>query len=116
NINGRVMVDPAIHRRINPNYPISTVRPKDPDILDTSDDDGGCCCAVSDSDSENGCSYNHCDSDAPRIKYKVIQDEKGRARVVEVEVDENGNVIHKEKMDDVQDSDREFSEEELLIA
>ncbi|EHA23804.1 hypothetical protein ASPNIDRAFT_129504, partial [Aspergillus niger ATCC 1015] len=47
NINGRVMVDPAIHRRINPNYPISTVRPKDPDYLDGSDDEGsnnGCCC------------------------------------------------------------------------
>src|SRR5699024_9036350 len=38
NINGRIMIDPAIHRRINPNYPISTVRPKDPDILDSNDD------------------------------------------------------------------------------
>ena len=48
NINGRVMVDPAIHRRINPNYPISTVKPKDPDIIDESEeeeseDSCGCC-------------------------------------------------------------------------
>ncbi|KAJ5698014.1 hypothetical protein N7462_000019 [Penicillium macrosclerotiorum] len=63
NINGRVMIDPAIHRRINPNYPISTVRPKDPDLLDGSEagfsdaeEDGSdaCCCGGSDSDSENG--------------------------------------------------------------
>lgn len=47
NINGRIMIDPAIHRRILPNYQISTVKPKDPDLLDSdsddSDSDGGCC-------------------------------------------------------------------------
>lgn len=118
NINGRVMIDPAIHRRINPNYPISTVRPKDPDILDTSDedDDGCCCCSMSGSESDNGNAHDRYDSDTPRIKYKVVQDEKGRPRVVEVEVDENGNVIQKEKIDEVQSSDREFTEEELLIS
>ena len=118
NINGRVMIDPAIHRRINPNYPISTVRPKDPDILDTSDEDdyGCCCCSDSDSESDNGNSHNRYDSDTPRVKYKLVQDEKGRHRIVEVEVDEDGNVIQKEKMDEVQTSDREFTEEELLIS
>ena len=45
NISGRIMVDPAIHRRILPNYPISTVKPQDPDILDSDSDD----------DSEDGC-------------------------------------------------------------
>lgn len=46
NINGRIMVDPAIHRRILPNYNVSTVKPKDPDVmesdLDDSDDSCGC--------------------------------------------------------------------------
>ncbi|KAK0742028.1 hypothetical protein B0T21DRAFT_381752 [Apiosordaria backusii] len=44
NINGRIMVDPAIHRRINPNYPISLVRPKDHDVYsdDESSDDSDC--------------------------------------------------------------------------
>ncbi|KAJ5216639.1 uncharacterized protein N7498_003046 [Penicillium cinerascens] len=125
NINGRVMIDPAIHRRINPNYPISTVRPKDPDLLDPSeagfsdpddDDSGGCCCGGSDSDSDRGCA-----SDTPRTVYKVIEGDDGNPRVVEVEVDENGNEIHKEKMDriegDAADSkEREFTEEELLVA
>lgn len=119
NINGRVMIDPAIHRRINPNYPISTVRPKDPDILGASDDDAsddGCRCGMSDSDVEQQ-QHASRDSDNPKIVYKVVQDKDGRPRVVEVELDENGNVIQKEKMDDVQDpSDREFTEEELLIA
>ncbi|OJJ41872.1 hypothetical protein ASPWEDRAFT_48338 [Aspergillus wentii DTO 134E9] len=118
NINGRVMIDPAIHRRINPNYPISTVRPKDPDLLGGSDDDAsddGCGCALgSDSDQD---SNHRRDSDTPQHMYKVIQDKEGKPHVVEVELDENGNEIQKEKMDDVQDpSDREFSEEELLIA
>ncbi|KAJ5661410.1 uncharacterized protein N7477_009026 [Penicillium maclennaniae] len=125
NINGRVMIDPAIHRRINPNYPISTVRPKDPDLLDPSeagfsdpDDDGseGCCCGGSDSDSDRGGS-----SDTPRTVYKVIEGDDGNPRVVEVEVDENGNEIHKEKMDRIEGDaadtkEREFTEEELLVA
>jgi len=125
NINGRIMIDPAIHRRINPNYPISNVRPKDPDLLDASeagisdaDDDGseGCCCGGSDSDSDRGCA-----SDTPQTVYKVIEDDDGNPRVVEVEVDENGNEVHKEKMDriegDAADSkEREFTEEELLVA
>lgn len=124
NINGRVMIDPAIHRRINPNYPISTVRPKDPDILDASelgmsdaedDDSDACCCGESDSDSNNGCS-----SDTPRTVYKVIEGEDGSVHVVEVEVDEYGQEIQKEKMDriesDAAEKAREFTEEELLIA
>lgn len=118
NINGRVMIDPAIHRRINPNYPISTVRPKDPDFLDPSDDEDdedGCCCAASDSDSEQPCGRR--DSDAPRVRYKVVRDKENRPHVVEVELDEHGNEIQKENMDEVEDpSERDFSEEELLIA
>ncbi|KAL2811668.1 hypothetical protein BJX63DRAFT_271422 [Aspergillus granulosus] len=116
NINGRVMIDPAIHRRINPNYPISTVRPKDPDFLGDSDDsDAGCCC-VSGSESDQPQAQRR-DSDSPQYKYKVVRDKDGRPQVVAVEVDENGNEIQKENMDEVGDaSEREFTEEELLIA
>ncbi|KAK9855297.1 hypothetical protein MYU51_002701 [Penicillium brevicompactum] len=123
NINGRVMVDPAIHRRINPNYLISTVRPKDPDLLDADDlglsggdddDSEGCCCGGgSDSDEEHGGS-----SDTPRTVYKVVEDEDGMPHVVEVEVDENGNEVQKEKIDRIDEGskEREFTEEELLVA
>ncbi|KAL4957180.1 hypothetical protein BDW69DRAFT_43607 [Aspergillus filifer] len=119
NINGRVMIDPAIHRRINPNYPISTVRPKDPDLLDDSDEDseGGCCCETgSESEQSHG---ERRDSDAPKIKYKVVRNKDGpnRLQVVAVEVDENGNEIEKEDMEEVADAaERDFTEEELLIA
>ncbi|KAK8043147.1 ATPase family AAA domain-containing protein 3A-like [Apiospora phragmitis] len=38
-VNSRVMVDPAIHRRNNPNYPISIVRPKVEDLFGGDSDD-----------------------------------------------------------------------------
>ncbi|EAA58536.1 hypothetical protein AN6718.2 [Aspergillus nidulans FGSC A4] len=117
NINGRIMIDPAIHRRINPNYPISTVRPNDPDLLDGSDDetDGGCCC-VSGSES-NQSNTQHQDSDTPKTKLKFVRNKQGKPQLVRVEVDENGNEVEKEILDEVSDnSEREFTEEELLIA
>ncbi|RDW83713.1 ATP-binding protein [Aspergillus mulundensis] len=117
NINGRVMIDPAIHRRINPNYPISTVRPKDPDLLDGSEDesDGGCCC-VSGSESDES-DAQHRESDSPKTKLKFVRNKQGKPQLVRVEVDENGNEVEKEVMDEVPDtSEREFTEEELLIA
>jgi hypothetical protein len=55
NINGRNMVDPQIHRHINPYYPVSIVRPKDHDALSedegSPDDSAGCSCG-SDSDAD----------------------------------------------------------------
>lgn len=118
NISGRVMIDPAIHRRINPNYPISNVRPKDPDLLDLDggdDSDGGCCCPCSDSGSDD--EFSRRDPDAPKVKYKVIQEKGGKLFVVPVEVDEAGEEVQKEKMDAIPTpTDREFTEEELIIA
>ena len=125
NINGRVMVDPAIHRRINPNYPISTVKPKDPDIIDESEDsdDDSCGCCGDSSDEENQKPPDQLgDADKPRTKMKLVVDENERPHIVEVEMDENGNEIQKEDIDQLpgQDpsssSERQFSEEELLIA
>jgi hypothetical protein len=103
NINGRIMVDPSIHRRINPNYPISLVRPKDHDII--SDDE--------DSDDESGCG---CDSDArvdgdEKIKYvtKVTKDRKGNIqyyRMAKFDDEEEG----KEKLDQVPAKDEEAAQ------
>lgn len=123
NINGRVMVDPAIHRRINPNYPISTVKPKDPDILDEdedSDDDSCGCCGSSEEEQEKPRDQLE-DADKPRTKMKLVMDENERPHIVEVELDEAGNEIKKEDIDhlptaDGTTPDREFTEEELLIA
>jgi hypothetical protein len=124
NINGRVMIDPALHRRINPNYPISTVKAKDPDLLDSDSegDSDDCCCCASSSDEGHGDADDN-DSGPSRPRYKFVRDKKGKAQLVEVEYDENGEEVPpKENLDKIdkedkkEDSDPDFTEEELLIA
>ena len=80
-LNGRIMVDPQTHRRLNPNYPISLVRPKDQDIL--SDDEGGsdesdCCGGGPGDDSDGG--HGH----GQNIKYvtRAVKDGKNKVRLV----------------------------------
>ena len=122
NINGRVMVDPAIHRRINPNYPISTVRPKeDGDYPDPEDSEDSCGCQDS-SDEEDGDHRNTPSSSEEnhkeRKKFRVVKDETGRHQLVEIESgDEREDLVAKEKLDGRKDEIEEtFSDEELLIA
>ncbi|KAK3318064.1 cation channel-like protein [Apodospora peruviana] len=114
NINGRIMVDPSIHRRINPNYPISLVRPKDHDVIsddEDSDDESGCGCG---SYSDNGDEPGGLDADDDKIKYvtKIFQDDKGNVtqiRMPKMDDEEGG----KEKLDQKLP---EFTDEEYLIA
>ncbi|KAL7629827.1 hypothetical protein AAE478_001350 [Parahypoxylon ruwenzoriense] len=94
NINGRVMVDPAIHRRINPNYPVSLVRPKDHDVLtedEDSDEDGeGCGCESEDDGGAGGADLEQVDDgDDGKVKYvtKVYKDNKGNVRTVRIPKD-----------------------------
>ncbi|KAI1061794.1 hypothetical protein LB507_010656 [Fusarium sp. FIESC RH6] len=122
----RVMIDPTIFRRINPNYSVSTVKPKDPDILSDSED--------SDSDSDNCCGCS--DSDGEKVKFvtKVYKNSDGEVRMVrfpkseiedepeEAELDKlpskNGGEEESEansKKDDESDA-LEFTDEEYLIA
>lgn len=126
NINGRIMIDPAIFRRINPNYPISLIKPKDADDLFSDDDDSSDCGCGYDSDSDDGGrrrrrkSSDDENREKPMTKFKVILDDKDQPRVVEVPIDEDGREIRPEKLEKVaKDGDtkeREFTEEELLIA
>lgn len=104
NINGRIMVDPAIHRRILPNYNVSTVKPKDPDLLDDSDDDSeeGCGCGDESSDEEqHHFESKDKDDDEPKMRIKLIKDDKDKPRFVEVPVDENGQELVVEKLEEV---------------
>jgi hypothetical protein len=99
NINGRIMVDPSIHRRINPNYPISLVRPKDHDLFsddEDSDDESGCCGCDSDDDGDG-------DGSGERLKFvtKAFQDGKGKVQFIRMpkfDDDESGG---EEKLDKV---------------
>ncbi|KAF4454678.1 hypothetical protein F53441_2756 [Fusarium austroafricanum] len=68
----RAMIDPTIFRRINPNYSVSTVKPKDPDIIEeSSDSESGNCCDCSDSE------------DGEKVKFvrRVYKDENGEVRM-----------------------------------
>ncbi|KFX94934.1 hypothetical protein V490_04075 [Pseudogymnoascus sp. VKM F-3557] len=135
NINGRIMIDPAIHRRINPNYQVSTVKPKDPNELEDSSDeeDSDCGCECEESDDDNNQAAMD-DVDEPKMKIKVVMDDKKKIHVVQVAVDADGQEIKPENLEAVaeqdeaeQDDDPEdktdgkkpipvFTEEEYLIA
>lgn len=136
NINGRVMIDAAIHRRINPNYPISIVRPKEHDIFsddEDSDEEDECGCG-SDEEAVSGTGERDLDDGEEKVKYvtKFFKDDKGRVQVVRMTKDEaedfDKEKIHKVESRDDDASDKEdrakndgkkvpeFTDEEYLIA
>jgi hypothetical protein len=145
NINGRVMVDPSTHRRINPNYPISIVRPKDHDLIsdgedsDDDDSDDGCCMCGSDDDDDGG-DAGALDDVKIKMVTKVYKDRKGLVRTMRIPKALVEGQPSKEKLDKVaskegagdddskkeevpeDDADEEldttpvFSDEEYLIA
>lgn len=138
NINGRIMIDPAIHRRILPNYNVSTVKPQDPDLLDSdSDDEGGCGCGDSSDDDQDRPIEERRGKDKgddqPKMKMKIVMDEKEEAHIIQVPVDADGQEIVVEKLEEVpskianddgdavvdEDDKKEvpvFTDEEYLIA
>ncbi|KAF5025924.1 hypothetical protein F66182_1959 [Fusarium sp. NRRL 66182] len=116
----RVMIDPTIFRRINPNYSVSMVKPKEHDILsddEDSDSEPECCCESSGSE------------DGEKVKYvtKVFKDTDGEVRMVripkhmvsgepeEVELDKLPSKST-EGEDDEKTDNLEFTDEEYLIA
>lgn len=125
NINGRVMIDPATFRRINPNYPISWIKPKESEELFSDDDDDDECSCCEDSDDEaakaNQQSLQNEDhsDDVPKFKYKWAKNDEGCPVYVAVEVDENGDPIRTQRVESLAESadlrKRKFSEEELLL-
>lgn len=132
NINGRVMVDPAIHRRINPNYQISTVKAKEMDeiSLDGGDEED-CDCSASSEDEADGQGNRPAGLGDEEVKTKIIRkivlDKKKRPKLIEVEVDADGAEVREEKLSEVpskkdatkEDDKKEipvFTDEEYLIA
>ncbi|KPM40325.1 hypothetical protein AK830_g6217 [Neonectria ditissima] len=128
----RIMVDPAIFRRINPNYSVSLVKPKDHDIIsddENSGSEGACSCACDSSDSEGG----------EKVKFvtKVFKDLEGgihMARIPQGELEEEENQDNLDMLPDrkgsvtqdkrggkteaEEDAEtlQEFTDEEYLIA
>ena len=123
NIDGRVMCDPAIHRRVNPNYQISTVKPKEMDDEMVFDSDGepeessDCGCGGS-SDSGNDRNTPTSSEEAggrEHRKFKVVKVD-GRAQVVEFDPNDEVNLAQKDRIEESEDKQRAFTEEELLIS
>lgn len=119
NINGRIMIDAQVHRRINPNYPISRVRPKDMDFgSDDDSSDMSCSDCGSDSDSDGV-------SEVPPLKVKF--DDGGKPHFVGSPRRDEGEAGDK-GLDQVPGGDNvadksgdakeipEFGDEEYLIA
>lgn len=133
NINGRIMVDPLVHRRINPNYPISHVRPKDNDMMsddDGSDDDG---CFDGGRSNHNDEGDRAPDEVRQKVKFVIKAAQNGRGNAHMMPVPPMDDVeANKEQLDQVpsrdavargdgsQEADDEdppiFTDEEYLIA
>lgn len=119
NINGRVMVDPAIFRRINPNYQLSYIKHDElnqDEDNDEDDDDNSedCCC----SDEEDG-------SDQERDKLRMVmwKDRKGKKWPIKLPqsvIDQEAGTHPEVKLETDEDGSNSkchvFTEEELLIA
>lgn len=137
NINGRIMVDPAIHRRILPNYNVSTVKAEDPDNMDSDSDDDSCCCGSDDSSDEyedeelQDREGEQVDDDTPKMKLKIVLDEKNKPVYVQVPVDDDGQELVVQKLEEVASQAKKegeanpeqdkkalptFTDEEYLIA
>lgn len=98
NVNGRVMVDPSIHRRINPNYPISLVRPKEHDNL-TDDEDSEENDWDFGSDDDEAVQDMELDGGEGKITYvtKFFKDAKGRVQIARMSK-EDAEEMDKEKL------------------
>lgn len=112
NINGRIMVDPAIHRRNNPNYPISVVRPKDHDVLtddeDSDDEEGGCGGCASDSgDVGHGGGGGSAikelikREDKEKTVRKVVRNKNGDIEFIEMTAEDGEDINLNEQLDKV---------------
>lgn len=122
NINGRIMCDPAIHRRINPNYQISNVKAKeldDDDVFEVnSDEDSDCECQEGSSEGEedhrNTPSSSEEASQDQRRRFRVVKTPEGRTTIVEVDPNDEAQLSQQDRVE--KKEGHAFTEEELLIA
>jgi hypothetical protein len=119
NIGGRVMIDPAIFRRINPNYQLSYIKHDELDQDEDNDEDeddesDGCGCGDDEDDSEN---------EKDKMRMVMWKDHKGKKwpiklpqSVIDKEAGSNPEVKLETGEEDTDNKCHVFTEEELLIA
>ena len=98
------MIDPATFRRINPNYPIPTLKARDKDVLSDSESDGSDEAENNSSDGESQDQTTQFDDGKkePKTRRKLVQDkETNTYHCVDVPVDEEGNVVQVEKIKEI---------------
>lgn len=114
----RIMVDPTIFRRINPNYSVSLVRPKDHDILSDngeSSSEEGCCCDGSGSESSEKIKY------VAKV-YRKPDGEIGMVRIPEDMIQSQDEEKELDQLPPKKDGEEwnvqplEFTDEEYLLA
>lgn len=101
------MIDPAIFRRINPNYALSYIKSKEDEI------GNDCDCGDGSGDSHSD------DSDSEEMRIVVFKDKKGKIHQVAVPGGEDDPDLSGQEIDSIEAEDgstHSFTEEELLIA
>ncbi|KAH9863030.1 hypothetical protein IAQ61_009305 [Plenodomus lingam] len=113
-INGRVMIDPAIFRRINPNYPFSYLKHDELDQDGENDDDESDCCGCGSGEDEGG---------TDKLRVIMWKDSKGKKHPIQVyqsEIDEENGKNLGGQLDETEETSETkrqvFTQEELLIA
>lgn len=109
-VNGRVMVDPAIFRRVNPNYPLSVVKPLDGEVDEIQSqvvDDFGNITTTTDS---QGQPTPLTEDFSKHKQFKVVKNDDGTFAIVEIGSEEAAQAAIEENSKDI------FTEEQLLIA
>lgn len=118
NINGRVMIDPAIFRRINPNYQLSYIKHDELNQDEENEDEG--------SEEERCCSEEEgSDNEKDRMRTVMWKDHKGKKWPImipqsQIDKETADNADANGKIEATDDSGNSkchvFTEEELLIA
>jgi len=117
-----MMIDSTTFRRFNPNYPISTLKHGDKNILSDSESENNDEFEdSSDEESENHTSQFDDGKKEPKPKKKLIKDEKiDTYHLIDVPIDEEDNVVQEENIENISSQNdfgkREFTDEEYLIA
>lgn len=134
NINGRVMIDSAIYRRLNPNYFMGAIQKTDKDDLEGGDDAEDCedeecpCCgetALEKDQPEEAVDDPTNEASAQGKHLMMVLDRLGKSQLRKAGVDGGDGALTKrklEKFDDNGDEDgkrkpeQEFTEEQLMLA
>lgn len=107
-VNGRIMIDPAIFRRVNANYPLAVVKAQSgevDDVQQTFDEFGN----VTTSTDSQGQPTPPSESFDKHKQFKVVKNEEGVYTIVEIDSDEAAQLP-------VEEAKNIYSEEQLLIA